>query len=296
MPDGFLVPPALVAGSRITIVAPSSAFPEEEFEAGVAWLRQRYDVLLPPGLRRRHGYLAGTDAERLGELTHALERDDVAAVFAARGGYGATRILDAVPWHHLRRAPKWLVGFSDITALHLRAQLNGVCSIHGPNVTTLPRAPRATRERLLAACEGTPLSLPLGEALRTFVGPETVVRGRAVGGNLSLVQALAASAGLPEIEDAVWFIEDVTERPYRIDRMLTSLLPTFRRARAVIFGSFSQCEPGPDGVSVADVLRDFSARLACPVWVDAPFGHAPENHSLRLGAEVLVCSTRVDWP
>src|ERR1700689_1404941 len=117
----LVVPPALAPGDVLAVVAPSSPFPRDELWRGLAWLRTRYRLSIGAGVLARDGYLAGSDGRRAEELTRALVDPQVKAVVAARGGYGAMRIVEALPWHALARSPKWIVGFSDVTALHAMA-------------------------------------------------------------------------------------------------------------------------------------------------------------------------------
>lgn len=238
----------------------------------------------------RAGYLAGPDARRATELARAIEDPTIDAVVCARGGYGAMRILDAIPWSTLAARPKWLVGFSDVTALHLSAIANGVASIHGPNVTGLGRSiTPAERASLLDALEGGAGALSWSglRALSSDARTPTV-EGPLVGGNLALVEAMAAAGRLVVPPGAVLALEDVTERPYRVDRMLTALRlgGVLARAGAIVFGGFTSCDPGPDGTTVEDVLRDRTAGLGVPVVMGAPFGHGAPNHAFVVGGRV----------
>ena len=198
------------------------------------------------------------------------------------------RILDALPWDALARAPKWLVGFSDVTALHAAAWRVGVASVHGPNVTGLGRAATpGLRAAWLAAVERP-------TAPRAWRGLRIVHGGRAagpiVGGNLSLLHAMAAAGRLAIPAGAVLALEDVTEAPYRVDRMLTSLRLGGHLARvsAIVVGGFDRCVPGPDGRTVDEVLDDCTRGLGVPVVAGAPFGHGPVNEAFVLGSPVRV--------
>lgn len=275
----MIFPPSLRPGDRVAVVAPSSPFPRDELLRGLAWLRGRYDVVAGADLFARSGYLAGSDARRAEALARAMRDPSVRAIFAARGGYGATRVTGALPWDALGRAPKWLVGFSDATALHLECARAGVASVHGPNVTGLGRAPPADRLAALRAVEG---ARALDWRLETLVpGP---CEGRLFGGNLSLLAAVAAARGLAVPEGAIVVLEDVTERPYRVDRMLTSLAPELARAGAFVFGDFTDCAPGPDGVPVEDVLAGFARAMGKPAARGAPVGHGARNEAFVVGA------------
>ncbi|MGH7329564.1 MAG: S66 peptidase family protein, partial [Polyangiaceae bacterium] len=184
-------------------------------------------------------------------------------------------------------SPRWIVGFSDVTALHVKANALGIASVHGPHVTGLGRALPETRAAFLRALERPAAS---HEWRNLVTLQEGRARGVICGGNLSLLHALAASGDLSFPADAIVAIEDVTEGPYRVDRMLTSLISGghFSRARAIVFGGFTQCDPGPDGVTIDEVLRERTASLKVPVLAGAPFGHEDRNLAFVLGAEVAI--------
>jgi len=286
-------PPALVPGDLVAVVAPSSPFPREELWRGLAWLRQRYRLRMSAGALERDGYLAGADARRTVELGRALVDPEVKAIVAARGGYGAMRIADELPWDALVRRPTWLVGFSDVTALHALAWRAGVGSVHGPNVTGLGRnVTPSIRAAWLAALERP-------SAARRWTGLRVLRAGSAagpvVGGNLSLLHAMAAAGRLALPRGAVLALEDVTESPYRVDRMLTSLRLGGHLANvaAVVLGGFDRCTPGADGRTVEQVLADRTTDLGVPVLGGAPFGHGPHNEAFVLGAPVRVQGDQV---
>ena len=240
------------------------------------------------GVLERDGYLAGSDSRRSAELARAVVAPEVKAIVAARGGYGAMRIVDAVPWDALRQRPKWLVGFSDVTALHAMASRIGVASVHGPNVTGLGRSASPTiRAAWLGALE-RPTAPHAWSGLRVLRGGSAV--GPIVGGNLSLLHAMAAAGRLAVPPGAVLALEDVTESPYRVDRMLTSLRLGGHLAAlaAVVLGGFDRCIPGPDGRAVDQVLADRLVPLGVPVLAGAPFGHGSRNEAFVLGMTVQV--------
>ncbi|HQY64621.1 MAG TPA: LD-carboxypeptidase [Polyangiaceae bacterium] len=279
------LPEPLRPGDLVAVVAPSSPAPRGELLAGLAWLAQRYRVRVRADVLSREGYLAGSDARRAAELASALVDPEVRAVFCARGGYGLTRVLEGLPWAAFERSPRWLVGFSDITALHLEAQRRGVVSLHAANVTGLGRATPLERARLMALLERG-----AGEVwsdLESVHAPSGVARARgpAVGGNLTMLATQAAAGRLALPSGAVLFLEDVTERPYRLDRMLTSLRASgaLSGLSAVVLGDFTECAPGPDGVTVEAVLAERTAALGVPVVAGAPFGHGTRNRPIPLG-------------
>lgn len=283
-----MLPPPLRAGSLVAVAAPASPFDREELFRGLAWLRTRYRLRLKSSILTRTGYTAGSDERRAAELSAAMLDPEVSAVICARGGYGAMRILDALPWEAFAASPKWLVGFSDVTALHVTANTRGLCTLHAPNVTGLGRDITAQeRYCLLAGLESLPARSWTGLEV-VHAGPE--VRGPLVGGNLALLVAMAAANRLRLPRGAILAFEDVTERPYRLDRMLTSLKlgGHLDQLGAVVLGSFTQCEPGPDQVTSSEVMRDLTASLGIPVVAGAPFGHGAPNTPFVLGAPAVL--------
>jgi muramoyltetrapeptide carboxypeptidase len=287
------MPPPLRPGDLVAVVAPSSPFPLRELWGGLAWLRARYRLMMSPGALSRDGYLAGDDARRAAELVRAIRHPEVRAIVAARGGYGATRIESTLPWRELVERPKWIVGFSDVTALHVDAWNAGLASVHGPNVTGL----RATATPRLRAAWMAALERP--SSGRVWSGLEILYAGRGegvlVGGNLAVLQAMAAAGRLTIPRGAVLALEDVTERPYRIDRMLTSLREGgyFGALSAIVFGEFVDCDAGADGRTVRDVLVDRTRGLGIPVVAAAPFGHGAVNDAFVIGDRAVVAGDRL---
>lgn len=281
------LPAALRPGDTVAVIAPSSPFEPVLAWVGLGWLAERYRVRFGRGIFTRQGYLAGDDERRLGELEAALFDPEVRAVIAVRGGYGLSRIAHRVDWARVAQRPPWIVGFSDVTALHVEAAAVGVCSIHGAHVTSLGRGDARARAGIRAVLEAP-------AAPRAFAGLEVWRAGRAqgplFGGNLALLQACAAAGRLRVPEGCVMLLEDVTERPYRIDRMLATLAAGGHLARAAAFvlGDFSDCFPGPDGVRAETVLREALAGFGVPVLAGLPVGHGRHNEAVVLGLPARV--------
>jgi muramoyltetrapeptide carboxypeptidase len=283
----FRKPPVVRRGDAIAIIAPSGPFDRESFEAGVAPLAQRYRVQYGAGLFERHRYLAGQDSRRLEELRAALQDPQVKAVFCARGGYGAMRLLPRLALELAQSAAgaKPVIGFSDVTALHLWLQQQGTVSIHGPVVTQLGRQPESARRRLFALLEWSSPAPPLS-GTDTYVGG--TAEGHLVGGNLAVVSRLLGTPFLPPLEGAVLLLEDVGERPYRLDRMWThlALAGVFRQVRGVVLGSFSGCEERDADYASADVLRALAEETCLPCAAGFPIGHGEINEAVPLGVRV----------
>ncbi|MCA9617678.1 MAG: LD-carboxypeptidase [Myxococcales bacterium] len=286
-PTDFLLPPALRPGSVVRVVAPSSPFEPTLAWRGLGWLARRYEVRFSRSIFARHAYLAGDDARRRDELQAALIEPEVAAVICARGGYGVSRYAHQIDWSQLREHPRWLVGFSDVTGLHIEAAKVRVASLHASHLTALGRSDGFTRDGLVATLEAP--TLP-----RRYDGLTCLQAGEAegplFGGNLTLLFSWAAAGRLEVPKGAVLLLEDVSEQPYRLDRALTSLMVGghLDDVAAVVLGDFTDCRPGPDGRHVDEVLRERLSALAVPVVARLPVGHARRNDPVVLGAPTRV--------
>jgi muramoyltetrapeptide carboxypeptidase len=281
------VPEPLRSGDRVRIVAASGPFDRDLFESGVEAIRAAgLEPVFDEAVFARQRYLAGGDLQRIEQMRFALAEEETRAIWTARGGYGATRLLGALDVDSVAQAGKWLVGFSDTTALHClwaRAQL---ASVHGPNVTTLASWGCEAVESLFAALlRREPLALT-GE---TVTGGQA--RGPLLGGNLAVLTALAGTGFLPSFAGAVLLIEEVGERPYRIDRMLTQLAQAgaLDRIVGVVVGQLVGCEEAVDPTADYDALDIIAERLAgVPMVAGVPVGHDDSSRAVLLGADVVL--------
>ncbi|MGA7540162.1 MAG: LD-carboxypeptidase [Steroidobacteraceae bacterium] len=275
--------PALRAGDPVVAVAPAGPFDRPSFEAGLEIIARRYRVHYDPGMLARQRYLAGADERRLGELAAALAESGSRAVFCARGGYGVMRLLAALSSTSI--TPKPVIGFSDITALHQLLQREQLVSIHGPTVTQLSRVDALAQARLFALLEAaTPAAALTGTD--TYFGG--AAEGPLLGGNLSVLTRLLGTPFLPPLEGAILLLEDVGERPYRLDRMWThlALAGVFRQVRGIVLGAFTGCEEKEAAYSSADVLRDLAQTTGLPCVAGFPIGHGEHNQPVPLGVRV----------
>ncbi|HEY7889649.1 MAG TPA: LD-carboxypeptidase [Steroidobacteraceae bacterium] len=275
--------PALRPGDPVAVIAPSSPFDRASFEAGLAIISRRYQVHYDPGVLRRRRYLAGSDERRLSELKSALGDAGARAIFCARGGYGMMRLLPAL--EGIAVVPKPVIGFSDITVLHQLLQRQRLVSIHGPVLTQLSRLDAGAHARLFELLESKAPAAAL-------IGAETYVAGVAegplLGGNLSVLTRLLGTPFLAPLDGAILLLEDVGERPYRLDRMWThlALAGVFRRVRGIVLGELVGCEDKDADYSSADVLRELAAATALPCAAGFPIGHGAQNQPLPLGVRV----------
>jgi muramoyltetrapeptide carboxypeptidase len=248
----------------------------------------------------REGYLAGGDGARLADLNAALTDESIEAVWCIRGGYGVMRILETVDYAALRRHPKPVIGYSDITALHAAiATRCETVTFHGPTARgELSQFSRLSLERALVGAD----SCGIAAGARTLVGGRA--RGRLVGGNLALLCALAGTPYAPDYHDAILVLEDVNEAVYRIDRTLTQLrlAGALAGCAAIVFGQFSDIptdspEESLGARTLGDVLGEVATSLQVPCIAGAPVGHVADQWTLPLGADAELdadaCTLRI---
>lgn len=293
MKNRISVPRCLAVGNQVALIAPASPLRSARV---LALGRKRLEAF---GLRVKlgahalseHGYLAGTDRERLHDLEAAFRDPDIKAIFCARGGYGVARLLPAFDLELARRHPKPLVGFSDITVLHLALQRAGVISFWGPMpCTSLGWSAFAARSLKHALMSEVPAGrVPFAAGRRPMTLRRGVAQGRLTGGTLSL---LTSSLGTPYEVDTrgrILFLEDVDEEPYRVDRMLTQLAAAGKLSdvAGVALGSFTGTEarhsPGRRSLTLRDVFADHLLPLKVPVLRNVAVGHVADQVTLPYG-------------
>ncbi|MEU4092342.1 LD-carboxypeptidase [Streptomyces sp. NPDC026673] len=287
-------PRRLVPGDRVAVVAPSGPVPRERLDTGLDILRGwDLDPVVAPHVLDRHprfDYLAGQDTARARDFQEAWCDPTVAAVFCARGGYGAQRMADLLDWEALTAAgPKTLLGFSDITALHEAFAVRlGLATLHGTMIAAegfLKDEPtRAQLRDTLFAPERTRV---LGAPGARALVPGTA-RGVTVGGCLAL---LASGLGTPDgrsgVAGGILLLEDIGEEPYRIDRMLTQLLRAgwLDGVAGIALGSWRDCGPYEE---VREVLHDRLGGLGVPVVEELGFGHCETSLTVPLGVPAVL--------
>ena len=280
-------PPRLQPRDVVRVVAASGPVPREEFNAGAGILQQRYRLRYDPAdIFASEGFLAGPDEHRLAQLNAALADPEARAVIAARGGYGLLRLLPFLDLAPLRTHPKLIVGFSDVTALLAQAYRAGVASLHGPVVTQIPRISPEDLQALYGLMENPGRGLLLSGLDGIIPGR---VQGPLVGGNLEVLSRLLGTPFAPSFDGAILFLEDIGERPYRVDRLIThlDLAGVFNAVSAVVVGQFVDCREREDSKlpspTVEQVLEERLGRLPIPVVTGGKFGHATAHAPLPYG-------------
>lgn len=282
-------------------------------DRGVAAMEKLgFKVRLAPNVRRRHGFLAGSDRERAGDLMRMFMDRRVKAILCVRGGYGTARLLPLLDYSAIRANPKIFVGYSDITSLHCAFQTQArLVTFHGPMLNAdfihagMPAFTRQSFLRTLSASADNhdirPCSIAQGYQRKTVVILRGgIARGQLIGGNLSILCTLIGTPWLPSFKNRLLFIEDVGEAPYRFDRMLTHLLNCglLQQVAGIAIGLNADCEdPKAKSTreyrqSLEDVLKERLQPLRIPVVTGLPFGHVPYNATLPIGVQAILDGNR----
>ncbi|MBD2773063.1 S66 peptidase family protein [Iningainema tapete] len=299
----LLKPKRLQPGSVVGIVSP----------AGATFVKERLDIVvdavkglglvprIAPHVMERYGYLAGKDKDRAADINQFFGDRSIAAILPILGGWGCARILPYLDYERIRKNPKILVGFSDLTALTLglNAQSNLV-TFHGPNgLTSWNPIQTEYFRRVLFAGETVTfqnLKEDANRLMQVKYRTQTITPGKAkgklIGGNLSVLSAIVGSPYLPDCKGAVLFLEDVRENIYRIDRMMTHLkvAGVLDKLAGFIFGQCSECLPDADygSLTLEEVVWDHIKPLGIPAWYGAMIGHIETILTLPIGLEVEI--------
>ncbi|MCX5510630.1 MULTISPECIES: S66 peptidase family protein [Pseudomonas] len=285
-----LLPKALPGNARFAIIAPAGPARLDTDKARQWFEKRGHQCRIYPGVLQADGYLAGSDEQRLRDLHDAFRDPDIDAILCMRGGYGSMRLLDRIDFDLIRRHPKPLVGYSDITALHTAINRHaGLVTFHGAmlNADLLGAKLEPTVRSLFdqlggQVVAGDEIAHSAAFALTGII--PGVASGRLVGGNLSVLGATLATLGEVDTQGSILFIEDVNEPLYRVDRLLTQLrlAGKLEGVRGVLVGDFA-------GITVAamtPLLLDTFGPLGVPVLAGWRSGHCDPNVCLPLGARV----------
>ncbi len=289
---------ALKPGSTVGLIAPASAIKPGQMEMSLKQLNAMgFQVKVGKYAEAENGFLAGDDADRIWDIHNMLMDDEVAGIWCIRGGYGMSRIVPQLNKKLLIKHPKLIIGYSDVTILHQLAATQGLMTIHGQIAGD--EFTNEVMDNMKAVITGN----LTGRTIRpmddndhyTIRGGQA--KGQLTGGNLSLLSALAGTPYLDSFKNKVVFIEDLGEKPYRVDRMLTQLIQAsdLSKARAIILGVFADCEKDEDDKSwtLREVLEDRLQPLGMPVCYGIPFGHVEQNLAMPTLLEVSIDADRI---
>lgn len=288
----------LKPGDPVAVVAISGPVARHRLDRGIDRVESwGHPVIGSRSLLARHGFLAGRDEARAFDMNAVIDRPDIPGIFFARGGWGAARILDRIDLEALRRRPRVLLGFSDLTSLFMALQRPGHSYPvrYGPTVVQLgdPRAFHSGSLREALYLEEPLVAHPLGggPVLRAGRGSGTLI-----GGCLSLLVGLMGTPYDTPWDGCLLFWEDVNEEPYAIDRMLNQLrlAGKLKGLAGMIVGRLQGCRPakGTRGLPLAEIVRDATAGTSYPIVLGFPAGHAPGKRTLLLGAPAILDTRR----
>ncbi|UZD23310.1 LD-carboxypeptidase [Algoriphagus halophytocola] len=299
----IILPKGINKGETVGLVSPSAATADrmQFIYAKEALEALGFQVKLGENLTNRYGHLAGTDAQRAGDLNAMFSDPEVKAIVSIRGGSGAARILPLLDYQAISKNPKPLLGYSDITALHCAIQAQtGLLTFHGPmgsgswnsyNVSQFERM--FFEQELIEYINEQPESDDLvikTNRIQTLKGGKA--QGKILGGNLTVLTALSGTPYYPDFKDAILFLEDIGEDPYKVDRMMSTLKlnGTLDSIKGFIFGQCTDCTPGGGYGSLTfdQVMDDYILPLNIPAYTGAMFGHIAKQFIIPVGAQVAM--------
>ena len=295
MTSEIIQPPYLKKGDTVAIVAPSGILKNRERE-----VQQAKDLLKNWGLNvvvgdhvfSKANHFAGTDDERCEDLQKVMEDPKISAIWRARGGYGTVRILDKLDYTKFKEHPKWIIGYSDITALHNQLHNNGFQSLHALMCVSLTKdlsEIKETVDTFKSTLFGKPVSYILEGSSDNKIGKAT---GPLVGGNLTMLHTMLGSDESLDTSGKILFIEEIGEYKYHIDRMLQSMKRAgyFENLGGLIVGDMTKLRKNTTlwGSSIEQLILDALADYDFPIAFNMPAGHEKDNRALVLGKTVTL--------
>lgn len=291
----IIKPKKLKKGSLIGVISPASS-PDDlsTIDSGVKYLEKLgYRVEVGKNVGLNYGYLAGTDQERIEDLHYMFRKKDVKAIICVRGGYGTPRLLDKIDYNIIKKNPKILVGYSDITALQMAIiKKTGLVTFAGPMLATdfhnhvSEFAEEMFWRMITSNKKYGQVDQPGNEKL--FELHKGQAKGRILGGNLSVFTSMAGTQFFPDLKDKILLLEEIGELPYRIDRLLNQLRlnKAFAQIKGVILGAFIDCnehDPLKKTLSLGEVVSEYLEGSKMPVVYNFKHGHLRDNITVPFG-------------
>jgi muramoyltetrapeptide carboxypeptidase len=293
MTTELIRPPYLKAGDTVAIVAPSGILKnrEREIKQADSLLKSwNLNVLIGEHVFSKANHFAGTDDERCEDLQNAMDNPKISAIWCARGGYGTVRILNKLDYTKFKENPKWIIGYSDITALHNQVHNQGFESIHALMCVSLTKdlsEIKPSIDTFKSAIFGNPKNYELEGSKYNKVGEAT---GQLVGGNLTMLHTMLGSDESIDTSGKILFIEEIGEYKYHIDRMLQSMKRAgyFDNCAGLIVGDMSKLRKNTTlwGTSIEQLILDALSEYNFPIAFNLPAGHEKDNRALLLGREI----------
>lgn len=300
----YIKPKRLHKGDLIGIISPAST-PDDltRINSGVKYLEKLgFKVLVGSNVGKNHGYLAGSDEERLNDLHSMFKNKMVKAVMCVRGGYGSPRLLDRIDFKLIKKNPKIFVGYSDITALQMAfLQKSNLVTFAGPMLAVdfHDEVSPFTEEFFWGMVTSNKkigrIKNPNNEKLYCLKKGST--RGQIVGGNLALLVSLMGTQYFPDIRNKILLLEDTGEAPYRLDRLINQLriAGVFDKVKGVVLGAFTDCkesDPSKKTLSLGEVIEDYFTRIKKPVVYNFQHGHIKDNITIPYGIKFKLNASR----
>ncbi|MBQ1654990.1 MAG: LD-carboxypeptidase [Bacteroidales bacterium] len=281
-------PKYLSKGSKIAIVSPAGYINPDFVKSAEVYLKSIcYNVEISEHCLGRFNQMASTDDERLADLQQALDNPEINAILCSRGGYGVNHIIDKIDMTKFAKKPKWILGFSDITNLHLLANKHGVRSLHC-------QMAKAIHNNSEAECIKNIFRILEGEKISYTFEPNELnrkgtVKGELIGGNMSIIYSLQGTDFAIDCDDKILFIEDLNEYLYHLDRMMLNLKMSGKLAklRGLVVGSFSDMKDNasPFGKTAYEIVKAHTAEYSYPIGFGIPVGHIDDNQPLVEGGQ-----------
>ena len=285
-------PNPLQKGDAVGLLALASKVDFEVLKPAIVFMENDWGlkVILGESLTSEYHQFAGNDAVRANDFQLMLDNPEIKAIFSARGGYGSSRLLDSIDFSAFQQSPKWMIGFSDITAVHCHINTLNIESLHAPMPKSfLQEGGEQSLESLRKILFGEPLSYKIipSEMNRLGVG-----EGQLIGGNLALLVHLIGSLSDINYDNKILFLEDINEYLYSIDRMMIQLKRSgkLQNLAGLIVGSFSDCKDNqvPFGKTANEIIQEAVSEYSFPVCYHFPVGHEPQNWAMPCGREVIL--------
>lgn len=286
----MIKPKRLKIGDKIGVIAPASpVYDKERIEKGIDVLKKLgYEVILGESCFKQYGFLAGNDYVRIRDINEFFKNKDINAILCLRGGYGSIRIIDSIDYDIIKENPKIFCGYSDITAMHLAInKKTDLVTFHGPMLASDIYEEDEFTIKNFIECLSKKIK---GKTYKLNKIKGYNVEGRIFGGNLSIICSLLGTCYENNFKDKILFIEDIDEKPYKIDRMLyqLKLRGVFNKVKAVILGQFTNCDGDEYSLSFNEVINEFFKNINIPVYYGLYAGHEKNKITIPLNVKVKI--------
>ena len=298
----MIIPKTLKKGDKVSIISTARKITIQELIPSIKILQSwGLEVVFGENLFKENNQFSGTKKQRVEDLQNAINDNSISAILCARGGYGTVQIIDDINFSNLKKNPKWIIGYSDVTAFHGHVHNFGVETIHGMLATSLEEKPEEIIQTITSfkkALFGAPLSYVIPSDKDNRIPLSEIITGQLVGGNLAIVTSMLGSESQLNTDGKILFIEEIGEYKYSIDRMLQSLKRAgyFKKVKAVIVGDISSIKQNSTnwGSSVEQLILEVVPQ-DIPVLFNFPAGHEADNRALIFGRNIQLVADKENY-